>query len=70
MDDFNSSIDIDQRLIEEDIEVTSAHVQALSKLGVINKSEVSKIISGLKSILKDHRNKKIKFSKKKMKTFI
>ena len=64
MDDFNSSIDIDQRLIEEDIEVTSAHVQALSKLGVINKSEVSKIISGLKSILKDHQNKKIKFSKK------
>ena len=28
MDDFNSSIDIDKRLIEEDIAVTSAHVKA------------------------------------------
>ena len=30
MDDFNSSIDIDKRLIEEDIAVTSAHVKAVS----------------------------------------
>ena len=36
MDDFNSSIDIDQRLIEEDIKVTSAHVHALNKIGIIN----------------------------------
>ena len=35
MDDFNSSIDIDKRLIEEDIAVTSAHVKALVKLKVI-----------------------------------
>ena len=31
MDDFNSSIDVDQRLIEEDILVTQAHVSALEK---------------------------------------
>ena len=29
MDNFNSSIDVDQRLIEEDIIVTQAHVSAL-----------------------------------------
>ena len=32
MDDFNSSIDVDQRLIQEDISVTRAHVDALLKL--------------------------------------
>jgi len=64
MDDFNSSIDIDQRLIEEDIKVTSAHVHALNKIGIINQNELTRIINGLKSILKDHQNKKIKFSKK------
>ena len=41
MDDFNSSIDIDKRLIEEDIAVTSAHVKALVKLKVISKKDVS-----------------------------
>ena len=35
MDDFNSSVDIDKRLIEEDIAVTSVHVKALVKLKVI-----------------------------------
>ena len=38
-----SSIDIDKRLIQEDISVTRAHVDALFKLGVINKSDLSKI---------------------------
>ena len=38
MDDFNSSIDIDKRLIEEDIAVTSAHVKALTKLKIISKN--------------------------------
>ena len=37
MDDFNSSIDIDKRLIEEDIAVTSAPVKALTKLKIISK---------------------------------
>ena len=44
MDDFNSSIDIDKRLIEEDIAVTSAHVKALVKLksrGIRNDNKVS-----------------------------
>ena len=32
MDDFNSSIDIDKRLIEEDIAVTSAHAVSYTHL--------------------------------------
>ena len=63
MDDFNSSIDVDQRLIQEDISVTRAHVDALFKLGVITKSDLAKINKGLSSIQKDFDQKKIKFTK-------
>ena len=48
MDKFNSSIDIDQRLIEEDILVTQAHVSALVNLKIISKIEEKKNLSGLK----------------------
>ena len=65
MDDFNSSIDIDKRLIEEDIAVTSAHVKALTKLKIISKKEALTIQKGLISILNDHKKGKLKFSKKK-----
>ena len=64
MDDFNSSIDVDQRLIEEDILVTQAHVGALEKLKVISKIEAKKIHQGLNGILSDYQKRKIKFSKK------
>ena len=64
MDDFNSSIEVDKRLIKEDISVTKAHVDALFKLGVITKSDLSKIHKGLTSIQKDFDQKKIKFTKK------
>ncbi len=64
MDDFNSSIDIDKRLIEEDISVTSAHVKALTKLKVISKKEALTIQKGLISILNDNKKGKLKFSKK------
>ena len=64
MDDFNSSIDIDKRLIQEDISVTRAHVDALFKLRVINKNDLSKINKGLTSIQNDFDQKKIKFTKK------
>ena len=64
MEDFNSSIDVDQRLIEEDILVTQAHVSALEKLKVISKNETKKIYQGLNRILNDYQKGKIKFSKK------
>ena len=64
MDEFNSSIDIDQRLIEEDILVTQAHVSALVNLKIISKIEEKKIHQGLNEILNDYQKGKIKFSKK------
>ena len=64
MDDFNSSIDVDQRLIEEDILDTQAHVSALKKLKVISNVEEKKIYQGLNEILNDFQKGKIKFSKK------
>ncbi len=64
MDDFNSSIDIDKRLIEEDIAVTIAHVKALVKLKVISKKESLTIQKGLNSILNDNKKGRLKFSKK------
>ena len=64
MEDFNSSIDVDQRIIEEDILVTQAHVSALEKLKVISKNEALKIYQGLNRILNDYQKGKIKFSKK------
>ena len=64
MDDFNSSIDIDKRLIEEDIAVTKAHVEALRKIKVITKKDSTRIHKGLTSILYDFKNGKLKFSKK------
>ena len=59
MDDFNSSIDVDQRLIEEDILVTQAHVGALEKLKVISKIEAKKIHQGLNGILSDYQKRKM-----------
>ena len=64
MDEFNSSIDIDKRLIKEDIAVNKAHVEALHKSGAITTNELNKMQKGLSSILKDYLNGKIKFSKK------
>ena len=64
MDDFNSSIDIDKRLIEEDIAVTSAQVKALAKLKIISKKEAHTSQKGLISILNDYKKGKLKFSKK------
>ena len=43
MDVFNSSINIDKKIDEEDIEVTKAHVKALLKLKIISKKEFLKI---------------------------
>ena len=54
MEDFNSSIKIDQRLIEEDIAVTKAHVDNLHKLGTLSTKELNKIYKGLSSIQNEY----------------
>ena len=47
---FSSSINIDKKLYKEDISGSVAYAEALQSAGVINKSELAKIKSGLKQI--------------------
>lgn len=48
--EFSSSIGIDNKLYKEDILGSIAYAEALQNAGVLNKSELSKIKSGLKQI--------------------
>ena len=50
---FIGSFSFDQRLAQADIEGSIAHVQMLIKTKILSSSDGKKIISGLKSILKD-----------------
>ena len=47
---FSSSIGVDKKLYKEDISGSVAYAEALQSAGVINKSELAKIKSGLKQI--------------------
>ena len=47
---FSSSINVDKKLYKEDISGSVAYAEALQSVGVINKSELAKIKSGLKQI--------------------
>ena len=51
--DFNASILFDQKLLEEDITGSKAHVTMLCKQGIVTAEEKAQIIEGLESILKD-----------------
>ncbi len=51
--DFNASITFDQRLFEEDIEGSIAHVTMMAKQGVLTQEEKESIIAGLNSIKTD-----------------
>lgn len=57
--DFNASILFDQRLLDQDIEGSIAHVTMLAKQGVIENEEKDSIIKGLNSILQDVKNGKL-----------
>lgn len=47
---FSSSFNVDKKLYKEDISGSVAYAEALQSAGVINKSELAKIKSGLKQI--------------------
>ncbi|MGI6169002.1 MAG: argininosuccinate lyase [Christensenellales bacterium] len=61
MDDFNSSIQFDCRLYEEDIAGSIAHSRMLGKQGILTADEADQIIGGLSAILDDIRAGKIEF---------
>lgn len=60
-DAFNASVWFDKRLFKHDVEAGLAHAKALLKAKVLTRSEYSKIVSGLRALLKKERS--IFFSK-------
>ena len=62
VNDFNSSIRFDARMIEQDIHGSMVHSAMLGKQGIIEEHEAEKIIDGLKAILADIEADKVEFS--------
>ena len=50
---FTASIDFDKRLYREDISASIGHAQMLVEIGVLSKTESSKIVKGLNQIQKE-----------------
>jgi argininosuccinate lyase len=59
MEDFNSSLHVDQRLYKEDIRGSIAHVNMLMQSGLLTQQEGEKIVEGLLSVLNDIEEKKL-----------
>lgn len=59
VNDFNSSIPFDSRMIAEDIKGSMAHAAMLGAQNIIEPSESEKIIDGLQGILNDIQNGKL-----------
>ncbi len=60
--DFNASIAFDQRLLEQDIKGSIAHVMMLEKVGVLTGEEKDAMIDGLNGILEDVQEGKLEIS--------
>ena len=52
---FNASVGFDQRLAEQDIRGSIAHVQMLGQVGILSNEEVAQIEGGLNAVLADIR---------------
>ena len=63
MEDFHSSIAIDQRMAREDILGSLAHARMLGKQGIIPQADADKIREGLLSLLADYEGGKLTFTK-------
>lgn len=50
MEILNASITYDQRLSEFDIQGSMAYAKALEKAGILSKTELEKILSGLEKV--------------------
>jgi argininosuccinate lyase len=64
LEKINSSIDVDVRLFQEDIEASSVHCKMLIKTKIISPRDGKKIINGLQQILRDVKKDKIKLDSK------
>ena len=63
LETINVSINVDQRLYNEDIEASIAHTKTLAKQNIITNKDKTLIISGLNKILKEIKKGKINFKK-------
>ncbi len=62
VNDFNASIQFDQRLYKEDITGSLAHAKMLGDCGIISKEDVAAITEGLLGILEDIEAGKVEFT--------
>ncbi|MGL4820337.1 MAG: argininosuccinate lyase [Bacilli bacterium] len=62
VDEFSASIEFDQKLVQEDITGSIAHVTMLASCGIVTDAESKQIIAGLESILADAQEGKLTFS--------
>ena len=60
--EFNASIGFDQRMYNEDIDGSIAHVSMLAKQGIVTEEEAETIISGLEKIRAGIADGTIKFN--------
>lgn len=63
MEAINASIDIDQRMAEEDVAGSIAHATMLAKQGIISDKDLEAILGGLDTIITEIREGKFKYSK-------
>jgi argininosuccinate lyase len=61
MEELNSSLHIDKRLIEEDVAGSIAWAEALRGCGVLSSGEHGRIVAGLRAVLEDHNAGKSRF---------
>lgn len=61
-EEFNASIEVDQRLYKQDITGSIAHAKMLAKQGILSEDEALAIESSLLEILRDIDNGKIQFT--------
>lgn len=59
VNEFNSSLNVDKRMFEEDILGSQAHAQMLADCKIINADSAKKIIDALSEILQDIKSKKL-----------
>ncbi|WP_455583020.1 argininosuccinate lyase [Dysosmobacter sp.] len=62
VNDFNASIQFDQRLYREDITGSMAHARMLGECGIISREDVQAITQGLAGILADIESGKVTFT--------
>ena len=62
VNDFNASIQFDQRLYREDITGSMAHAKMLGATGIISAADAEAIVAGLQSILADIEAGKVEFT--------